>query len=119
MPGIAVRRQARATKATGEYALMSNKETGYDKPLRRQLTAFRQDDDTLVYSIPFPEEQIVALRELFDTGDAEYDPQRIYDYPVRPGIRDRVAEILGHELDPHLDYFIETSSPPNAETTDS
>lgn len=85
--------------------------TGHKKPYRRQLMAFQKDSDEPVYSMNFPEEQIALLRPLFDTGDAEYDPEMIYVYPVHPEIRDRVAEILGHELAPHLDYFIETSSP--------
>ena len=88
------------------------------KLIRRELTAFRRDDDTLVYSILFPEERIVALRELFDTEDTKYDSEMIYVYPVRPEIRDRVAEILGHKLDPRLDYFIETSSANGTETID-
>ena len=86
----------------------------HEEPFRRQLTAFRRDDDTLVYSLGFPEERIVLLQPLFDTGDAEYDPDMIYVYPVHPEIRERVAEILGHELAPHLDYFIETSGPNHA-----
>jgi hypothetical protein len=74
----------------------------------REIVGFDKDDK-LVFSQQFSEEKFYELRPLFDYGDDEL----MYggSYEVTDANRPRVAEILGIELNPDVDYFIEASTP--------
>ncbi|MEQ4209330.1 hypothetical protein ABN028_30975 [Actinopolymorpha sp. B17G11] len=73
----------------------------------REIVGFGKDDK-LVFSQEFPEEKFLELRPLFDYGDDEL----MYggSYEVSKANRDRVAAVLGIELDPNIDYFLEAST---------
>jgi len=74
--------------------------------MRRQLVAY-SGDEKLACSIPFSEDRIPLLRHLFNTED---DEQMVLVYHVAPEMRDKISRILARDLDPSLDYFIETFS---------
>lgn len=72
----------------------------------REIVGFGKDDE-LVFSQEFPEEKMTQLRPLFDYGDDE----QMYagSYEVTASNRDRVAAILGIQLQPDIDYYIEAT----------
>jgi hypothetical protein len=72
----------------------------------REIVGFGADG-TLVFSQEFPEEEMEDLRPLFDYGDDE----QMYagSYEVSADHRDRVATILGIDLRPDVDYYIEAT----------
>jgi hypothetical protein len=73
----------------------------------REIVGFGKDDK-LVFSQEFPEEKFFDLRPLFDYGDDEL--MYAGSYEVSEANRDRVSAILGIELDPDIDYFLEAST---------
>ncbi|MGW5362559.1 DUF7683 domain-containing protein [Actinopolymorpha pittospori] len=72
----------------------------------REIVGFGEDD-ALVFSQEFPEEKMKDLRPLFGHGDDE----QMYagSYEVSADHRGRVAAILGIDLRPDVDYYIEAT----------
>lgn len=73
----------------------------------REIVGFGNGEE-LVFCHEFSEEKVPELRPLFDYGDD--DGLHAGSYELTDANRDRVAAILGIQLQPDVDYFIETST---------